>query len=107
MLKTTGSSNLTSKAFRADNNEVVGDGGGRANETVINLSKNNKSRDSTRLPNIGATGKPYFLTPNAKKAFNHLRLAFIKTPILQHFDLESHIRIKTNVSGYAIGGVLS
>ena len=59
------------------------------------------------MPNIGVTEEPNFLTPNAKKAFNHLRLAFIKTPILQHFDLESHIQIEIDASGYAIGGVLS
>ena len=28
-------------------------------------------------------------------------------PILQHFDLEYHIQIKTNTSNYAIDGVLS
>ena len=59
------------------------------------------------MPNIGATGEPNFLTPNAKEAFNHLRLAFIEAPILRHFDPESHIRIETDVPGYAIGGVLS
>ena len=59
------------------------------------------------IPNIGAMGEPNFLTFDAKKAFNHLRLAFIKTPILQHFDLESHIQIKTDASGYVIGRVLS
>ena len=59
------------------------------------------------MPNIGATGEPNFLTPDAKKAFNHLRLAFIEAPILRHFDPESHIRIETDVSGYAIGGVSS
>ena len=57
--------------------------------------------------NIGATGEPNFLTPNVKKAFNYLRLAFIKAPILRHFDLESYVRIKTNASGYAIGEILS
>ena len=39
--------------------------------------------------------------------FNNLRLAFTKTPILQHFDLKSHIWIETDVLGYAIGGILS
>ena len=103
MLKTTGSSKESApKMFRADDNEVVGDGGGRANETV-----KNSSRNLTRVLNIGAIGEPNFLTLNAKKAFNHLRLAFIKAPILRHFDPKSHIRIETNVSSYAIGGVLS
>ena len=48
-----------------------------------------------------------FLTPRAKLAFTKLRQAFVKAPILYHFDLEYHIRIETDVSGYAIGGVLS
>ena len=52
-------------------------------------------------------GKPTFLTSNAKKAFNQLRQAFTKAPILQHFDLECHIRIETDALGYAIGGVWS
>ena len=60
-----------------------------------------------RVPNIGATGEPNFLIPDTKKAFNNLRLAFIKALILRHFDLESHIRIETDVSSYAIGRVLS
>ena len=36
-----------------------------------------------------------------------MRQAFIKAPILRHFDPECHIRIETDASGYAIGGVLS
>ena len=32
---------------------------------------------------------------------------FTKALILRHFDPESHIRVKTDASGYAIGGVLS
>ena len=110
MLKTTGSSEeLAPRVFRAGNDEVVGGGGGRADETVVDSSKskNEKSRKSTRVSNVGATGEPNFLTPDAKKAFNHLQLAFIKAPILQHFDLECHIRIKTDASSYTIGGVLS
>ena len=44
MLKTTGSSGLSApKAFRAENDEVVG-GGGRADETVVDSSKSSKSR---------------------------------------------------------------
>ena len=48
-----------------------------------------------------------YLTPNAKKAFDQLRQAFTKAPILQHFDPEQYIRIETNASGYAISGMLS
>ena len=78
MLKTTGSSEeLAPKTFKANDDKVVGGGGGRANETV-----RNSSRKSMRMPNIGATKEPNFLTPDAKKGLNHLRLVFIKAPIL-------------------------
>ena len=48
-----------------------------------------------------------FLTPGAKLAFTELRQAFLKAPILHHFDPERHIWIETDASGYAIGGILS
>ena len=108
MLKTTGSSEkLAPKAFKAGNNKVVKSGGGKADKTVVDLSKNEKFGKLTHVLNIGATEKPNFVNPNAKKTFNYLRLAFIKAPIFQHFDLESYIRIETDISGYVIGGVLS
>ena len=80
--------------------------------------KTSKSRKSTKSrknssksensPNFGATKTGLsFLTPGAREAFNHLRLAFTEAPILWHFDPECHIWIETDVSGYAIGGVLS
>ena len=97
MLKTTGSSD---SAQRDDDDEVVGGGGDR------NLSKSKKSKSGIQT-RIGATGEPTFLTPSAREAFNQLRQAFTKAPILRHFNLECHIRIETNASGYAIGRVLS
>ena len=67
--------------------------------------KLSKSGNST---NFDATeDRPKFLTPDARTAFNRLRLAFTEAPILRHFDPECHIRIETDASGYAIGGVLS
>ena len=48
-----------------------------------------------------------YLTPDANKAFNQLCQAFTEAPILQHFDPKQYIRIKTDKSGHAIGGVLS
>ena len=47
------------------------------------------------------------LTLVTKKAFNHLRHVFTQVPILQYFDLQWHIRIETDASGYAIDRVLS
>ena len=58
--------------------------------------KNSKFEKSTYIPNIRAIGKPIFLTPDTKKSFNHLRQAFIKALILQHFDLEYYIWIETD-----------
>ena len=52
----------------------------------------------------GTTG---YLTPGAKQAFTQLRQGITKALILQHFDPKCHIRMETDVSGYAIGGVLS
>ena len=97
MLKTTGSSD---SAQRDNNNEVVRGGGDK------NLSKSKKSKSGIQT-RIGAIEEPTFLTSDARKAFNQLRQVFTKAPILRHFDLECHIRIKTDASSYAIGGVLS
>ena len=67
-----------------------------------NLSKSGNS------PNFGAIeSRPSFLTPEAKSAFNRLRLALTEAPILRYFDSECHIRIETDALGYAIGDVLS
>ena len=48
-----------------------------------------------------------FLTFEAKLAFLRLRQAFTEALILHHFDPERHIQIKTDVSSYAIGGILN
>ena len=93
--------------LKANNNEIISNSNSRANRTVVNLFKNKKSKKSTRLPNIKATKKSNVLIFDTKEAFNYLWLAFIKAPILQHFDLENHIWIEINVSGYAISRVLS
>ena len=67
-----------------------------------NLSKNEN------LPNFDIEKtRPSFLISEAKAAFNHLQLAFIKTLILWHFDLEYHIWIETKASRYTIGRMLS
>ena len=60
------------KAFKANDNKVVGEGNGRANKMVINLSKNEKSRNLIHVSNIGAMTKSNFLISNVKKVFNYL-----------------------------------
>ena len=106
MLKTTGSS--VASASRVDNDEVVGDGGAIGRSDVSKKSAKSKSRTKSRyLGNSNNSEESKFLTYDTKKAFNHLRQAFTKAPILQHFDPECHIRIETDASGYAIGRVLN
>ena len=82
----------------AEDAEIVSVGGGDCKDETVErsplISKNSN----------GATG---YLTPDAKQAFTQLRQAFTEAPILRHFDPECHIRIETDASGYAIGGVLS
>ena len=71
-------------------------------------AKSKKPSKNKNSPNFNAKkAGPSFLTPEARSAFNRLRLAFTKALILRHFDPEYHIRIKTDTLGYAIGGVLS
>ena len=65
--------------------------------------KISKSKKSSKSETVGSD----FFTPGAKLAFTKLRQAFLKAPILHHFDLERYIQIETDVSGYAIVGVLS
>ena len=93
--------------------DVVG-GGEITNPTKgKNLAKTTKSKILVKSknhdfpksrPEEAGTG---FLTPEARLAFTRLRQAFVEAPILHHFDPESHIRIETDVLGYAIGSVLS
>ena len=92
--------------FKIDNNEIVGDNDSRTNKTVVNLFKNNKSKNLIYMPNIEAMMELIFLIFNAKKIFNFLKLVFIKTPIFWHFDSESHIKIKKDALGYTIGKIL-
>ena len=101
----TGSSDLAAR-LGEDDDEIVG-GGGKADDKNLSKSIKSKNAKSGKQMRIGATGKPTFLTPGARKTFNQLKQAFTKALILQHFDPECHIWSETDPSGYAIGGVFS
>ena len=98
---------MVTAVLKIDNKKIVSVSRDRANETVINLFKNNISRNLMYMLYIAATKKPTFLILNAKKAFNHLKQMFIKALILWHFDWKSHIQIKNNILGYLLYKVLS
>ncbi len=64
-----------------------------------------KKAEVSRAKNLGQSGT--FFTSRARTTFIKLRQAFIEAPILNHFDSERYIQIKTDASGYAIGGIFS
>ena len=106
ILKTTGSS--VASASSIDDNEVDGSEGVVGRSDASRKSAKSKSRtNSGYLGNSNDLEEPKFLTSNAREAFNRLRQAFTKAPILRHFDPECHIRIETDALGYAIGRVPS
>ena len=74
---------------------------------IIDEGSNSKDKMIKRSPSKNSNKTTSYLTPEARLAFTKLRKILTKALILQHFDLESHIRIETDVSDYAIGGVLS
>ena len=97
MLKTSPQLTDTLPATGIDDNKVVGSSG--RNE--------GKSAKSDFTKPVRGVEESSFLNPDARQAFTQLRQAFTKALLLRHFDPERHIRINTNASGYAIGGILS
>ena len=78
----------------SDKVSTVGSGGDYKNKLVKRSS----------FKNLNKVAK--FLISKARLAFTQLQKAFTKALILQHFDLEYHIWIETDVLCYAIGKVL-
>lgn len=98
--------------FRVYDNEFVGVGG-TENRNVSrldsskNLNKSNSQTKSGQLGNSNTKGELKFLISKAKEIFNYLKQAFTKVPIFRHFNLECHIRIEIDASGYIIKRVLN
>lgn len=104
MLKTTGLSKvLAPKAFRADNNKVVRSGSGRADETIVDLSKSKKLKITKFKiqPGIEAKRESIFLTFSSKKPFDCLSQAFVEALILLYLDKTS-INTPVSVRIYAL-----
>ena len=88
---------------KVDGNEVDR-GEVKKDEVGKKVQKTSKSKNLSKSKKTIRLG---FFILGARLAFTKLRQAFIKTPILYHFDLERYIRIETNISGYSISRVLS
>ena len=98
MLQTTESSkNSPSLKDLAERDEVG----------IICSGDNCKDKTVERLPSKNLNRAIDYLTSKAWLAFTKLRKAFTKALILRHFDLEYHIQIGIDASGYGIDGVLS
>ena len=97
MLKTSPQLASALTTTTIDDSKVVGSSGGNERK----LAK------SDFIKPVRGAEEPSFLTLDTRRAFTELRQVFTEASILRHFDLECHIRIKTDASSYAIGGVLS
>ena len=73
---------------------------------IVSSNSNCKDEMVKRLSSKNLNRVTGYLTPKARLAFNKLRKAFTETSILQNFNLEYHIQIKTNAPGYTISRVL-
>ena len=67
--------------------------------------KTSKSKKSSK--SIKTLRSLDFLILRVRLALTKLKQVFVKVLIPQHFNLEYHIRIETDVSGYTIDKVLS
>ena len=81
----------------AESDEVGGGDDGDCEDRTVKRSPRSKNLNR-------ATD---YLTRDARQAFTQLRQMFTKVLILWHFNPECHIRIETDVLGYAIDSVLS
>ena len=102
ILKTTRS--LKKSVFKASNNAIIENSSNRANKTII---KSFKSKKAQYISNIGATREQTFLILNSNGVFIYLKKTFLKTIMLQYFDLKCYIKIEPNELCYIINKILS
>ena len=104
-LSTQATENKKNQDTSASANSVGGrgvDGDIKNLSFVVKLAKSKKPI----FVKFNSSGTDFF-TIRVKKAFIHLRKAFIKAPIFRYFNLERHIRIETDALRYAISEVFS
>ena len=76
--------------------------------SMLKTGPGSRSCKSTRRSTITSSllKTTSFLAPEAKESFQKLKKAFSEALVLQHFDVLKSIRLETDASGKAIGGVL-
>lgn len=70
---------------------------------MVGLFIKKRNRNDKRVRATIIQIETNFLSFKVKAAFICLQTAFTKTPIFHYFDPKRHIKIKSNVSGFAIG----
>ena len=95
---------------RSEIHDVKVDSGKIDNEIRKKGQKMSKFKNllkSKKLSKSKKTLESNFFTSGAGLAFTKLREVFVKALILYHFELKYYIRVETDISSYAIGGVFS
>ena len=89
--------------YKIDNSEVEDDKIWKKDQ------KTSKSKNLFKSQNLFKSKKTEldFFTFRARMVFTKLRQMFVRAVIFHHFDLEYHIRVEMDVSGYAISEILS
>ena len=67
----------------------------------------NYSNIVTSLTWLTCKDTPWKFTDNCHSAFNLLKKAFTSTPILTHWVPNAPLVVETNISDYALAGILS
>ena len=107
-------SNLALKVFKADDKKIVDNGNIKTNAMVLNLFKNNKFRNLTRISNIRAVEKPTFFIVNAsfsnpeyKESLQPFIASIYQSLNYLIFRSKNHIWIETDKLSYVISKVLN
>ena len=95
----------TSLIWSAENSSLLVDMAENAEFGVDGCD--HKDRTVKRSPRSKNLNRAGYLTWKARLAFTQLRKAFTEALIVRYFDPRCHIRIETDVLGYAISKVLS
>lgn len=108
MLKTTGiKPSIRDPISVSENNTVDKIGRGDSKVRAKFMARKNLFKSKNLVKSTKPSSGSGFLNFGARLAFTKLKQAFMKALILHLFDSKSHIRIKTDTSGYVIGGILS
>ncbi|SLM37291.1 gag polymerase env [Lasallia pustulata] len=76
---------------------------------LLNLLKTgkNKKEIGVKVRQTNVVPAPFPLSKTALEAFKALKEAFTSAPLLRYFDKNKSMRVETDASAFAIGGILT